>query len=631
MAEAGEVSCRGSGLSTFAGGAEAGEVEAVGGLALGGPGLLELDGGGGVADEQRALLGLEAADGVDEAAAGADAGEAAGEELALALGAGGDVLVAAGPAQLGVAGEVAEAGAGGVEEDGVVAAVVDAGEVVGEEVAVDAGEVEFGGVEGAAEDEVVVGGEAVGGGVGGDEGAGAAHELGEVEGLGAEAAAGVEDMFAGTWREGQGGLLGAEALDGEEALAVERVVGELAAAADAEGLGVVGHGLDLDAGVGGAEGLGDRVGGGAGEVDAEVDGRGLDEGHGAGEGAFGAELFNYSSGVPAGQRPAQGEDVERLAGGEALVEGGAVAVDPGEHGLDEATQGAARVELVAQGLGLGDRHVGGAAELPQLEHGHPQELAQVGAEALGTLGDRVDVGVEPGPVTQHAVDEGGHEAAVAAGQVGAPREQVLGEDAVGEAVALVELAEDANGEAAGAGGLHGWACSTEADTLRAMSVRAAMIVLAATMAGAACDQEAPPELPDNDLLLAVQKAKYDEWARAPGRDERKATLAPHSWAVDIFVNDVVEEALANKDGLGLLKWPEGSTIVLEGYADLETTELAQVAIMQKHHGVWRWEQYQAEDLERPRFKGRPDVCLGCHNTGQDFTRSFSLPDPVEEE
>jgi len=276
--------------------------------------------------------------------------------------------------------------------------------------------------------------------------------------------------------------------------------------------------------------------------------------------------------------------------------------------------------------------VGGTAELSQLEHGDPQELAQVGAEALGSLGDRVDVRVEAGPVTQDAVDEGGHEAAVAAGQVGAPGEQVLGEHAVGEAVALVELAKDANGEAAGAGGLHGWACSTEAGTLRAMSVRtSAQILLAAAAAAAmACDSGAAPEEPDNELLVAVQEAKYTEWTRAPGKEEREPTFAPHLGAVEVFINDVVVRAIANEDGLGLKEWPEGSTIVLEGYVDIETSELAQVAIMQKYHGSWRWELYEAEDLERPRFKGRPDVCLGCHNTGQDFTRSFSLPKLIEE-
>jgi hypothetical protein len=77
------------------------------------------------ADERWALLGLEAAHRVDEAAGRAQAGQTALEQGALQDHTGGDVLVAAGPAQLGVAAEVAEAGAGGVEQDGVIKVVVD--------------------------------------------------------------------------------------------------------------------------------------------------------------------------------------------------------------------------------------------------------------------------------------------------------------------------------------------------------------------------------------------------------------------------------------------------------------------------------------------------------------------------
>jgi hypothetical protein len=148
---------------------------------------------------------------------------------------------------------------------------------------------------------------------------------------------------------------------------------------------------------------------------------------------------------------------------------------------------------------------------------------------------------------------------------------------------------------------------------------------------AACDDAPAPEPPNNALLVEVQQAEYRTWTRAPGKDMRAPSLAPHGGYVEVFINEVVAAALENKDGLGLTKWPEGATLVLEGYADPETADLVQISIMHKRHGVWRWEQYAADDLEQPRFSGRPDVCVGCHNTGQDFTRSFSLPKPVEEE
>jgi hypothetical protein len=111
------------------------------------------------------------------------------------------------------------------------------------EVAVDRAQLELPVVvEAAALAHLGVGVEAVDAGVGGDDLAAALHQLGEVEGLGAHAAAGVEDMFSGTWPESQGGLLRAEALHREVAAVIERVLGQLAAGAHAQGLGLAGDG-----------------------------------------------------------------------------------------------------------------------------------------------------------------------------------------------------------------------------------------------------------------------------------------------------------------------------------------------------------------------------------------------------
>jgi len=147
---------------------------------------------------------------------------------------------------------------------------------------------------------------------------------------------------------------------------------------------------------------------------------------------------------------------------------------------------------------------------------------------------------------------------------------------------------------------------------------------------AACDGDTGfTSAPDHELLTQVQDEKYREWSRVPGRDMRRPTNAPHGHQVEIFINTPLADALANADGLGRTSWPEGSIAVLEGFADGVTTDLEMLVIMQKRYGVWYWEQYQGDDFERPRFSGRPEVCLGCHNTGQDFTRSFGLPKVVE--
>jgi hypothetical protein len=167
------------------------------------------------------------------------------------------------------------------------------------------------------------------------------------------------------------------------------------------------------------------------------------------------------------------------------------------------------------------------------------------------------------------------------------------------------------------------------------------LLLFAALLAAACDGDAAPvSAPDHALLSEVQKQGYHDWARAPGHEARKPTNAPHGRGVEVYTDETMVDALANVDGQGLTEWPEGATIVLEGFAAAKLPEGAdpvadrgepeQIAIMQKRSGTWYWEQYQADDLERPRFAGRPDVCVGCHIGTQDFVRGFSLPKLVEE-
>lgn len=161
----------------------------------------------------------------------------------------------------------------------------------------------------------------------------------------------------------------------------------------------------------------------------------------------------------------------------------------------------------------------------------------------------------------------------------------------------------------------------------------AVVILTALWCGVvACDGYSEPEpAPDHALLTEVEEARYDEWARPKGFDEPKASNGPHGAAVLVYINPAVAEAIANEDGLGRTAWPEDATIVLTGDPNVTGGTAAQIAIMQKRHGTWYWEQYQGDDRERPRFAGRPDICLGCHSGGQDFVRSFGLPEPVEEE
>ena len=55
------------------------------------------------------------------------------------------------------------------------------------------------------------------------------------------------------------------------------------------------------------------------------------------------------------------------------------------------------------------------------------------------------------------------------------------------------------------------------------------------------------------LLARVRADQYRAWDRAPGFEQRKSSNAPHSDAVDIYVNDVVAEVLALREHDGA--WP----------------------------------------------------------------------------
>ena len=133
----------------------------------------------------------------------------------------------------------------------------------------------------------------------------------------------------------------------------------------------------------------------------------------------------------------------------------------------------------------------------------------------------------------------------------------------------------------------------------------------------ACRQNDDPEGAD-ELLGRVQAESYQSWDRAPGYEERTPSAAPHSDNVEIFVNDVVAEALGQE---GLDEWPVGSIIAKDGYDD--EGELALVALMEKREDGWYWAEYDGEGAVL--YSGKPQVCLDCHDSGSDFVRAFALP------
>lgn len=133
----------------------------------------------------------------------------------------------------------------------------------------------------------------------------------------------------------------------------------------------------------------------------------------------------------------------------------------------------------------------------------------------------------------------------------------------------------------------------------------------------ACRQNDDPASAEA-LLSDVKAADYRSWARAPGYEQRTPSSAPHSDQVEIFVNDVLEAALA--DGAAD-EWPVGSIIAKDGYTD--DGELDLTALMEKREEGWFWAEYDAEGA--PLYSGAPTICTDCHEPGADFVRAFGFP------
>lgn len=113
------------------------------------------------------------------------------------------------------------------------------------------------------------------------------------------------------------------------------------------------------------------------------------------------------------------------------------------------------------------------------------------------------------------------------------------------------------------------------------------------------------------------------YARAPGWEEpRMESFGPHGEVVDIYINDVLEDAL---DSEGLEQWPEGSIIVKDGWEDAEGESLRFIAVMKKRgDGTWFWAEYDSD--ENVYVAGEDDeTCTGCHSSGEDQVRAFPLP------
>jgi hypothetical protein len=116
------------------------------------------------------------------------------------------------------------------------------------------------------------------------------------------------------------------------------------------------------------------------------------------------------------------------------------------------------------------------------------------------------------------------------------------------------------------------------------------------------------------------------YARAPGwLDPRQPSQGgPHGGFIDIYVNDVVQDALASNEALDT--WPEGSLIVKDGWDAASEGELRYFAFMERRDDGWFWGEYRGNGRRVAAGLDDPQ-CADCHAAGQDSVRAFALPRP----
>ena len=136
--------------------------------------------------------------------------------------------------------------------------------------------------------------------------------------------------------------------------------------------------------------------------------------------------------------------------------------------------------------------------------------------------------------------------------------------------------------------------------------------------GACADNEQPAEA--RALWQRLQELEYRNFTRAPGYEMRRDSDAPHSDRVDIYINQVVADALAA--GEPLEEWPIGSLIVKDGF---DGGSLDLVAAMEKREDGWFWVEWTDPGSDDAKYSGTPELCIDCHDSGNDFVRAFPLP------
>lgn len=150
--------------------------------------------------------------------------------------------------------------------------------------------------------------------------------------------------------------------------------------------------------------------------------------------------------------------------------------------------------------------------------------------------------------------------------------------------------------------------------------RLACLLVLALGSTACADRSEADELRDQ-----LESDDYrSTYARAPGWEQARQPSAggPHGAFVDIYVNDVIEDALASC--AALQAWPEGSIIVKDGWSAAQGGDYEYLAFMERRADGWFWGEFRGNGRLVAAGEN-DDRCAGCHAAGQDQVRAFELP------
>ena len=114
----------------------------------------------------------------------------------------------------------------------------------------------------------------------------------------------------------------------------------------------------------------------------------------------------------------------------------------------------------------------------------------------------------------------------------------------------------------------------------------------------------------------------DAWSQYEGWEGIVASSSVHGDFVQIWLNDEAMTAITAGDEI-----PDGAILLKETYNDAEGVELKDITVMKKVDGYnpdgsdWYWAQYLEDGTVQTA--GSPDMCTGCHSSGEDYVRFTS--------